>query len=440
MRVIVIGAGEVGTAIAESLYRENDVVVLERDHSRYEVLQSLDILVIEGNGSSPKSLLEADVDKADLLIACTDVDEINIVACATSKQLNPNLTTIVRVQDPDYLTNWQEGYLGVDVMVCSELTTAKFIAMNLSMPEAKYVNEFANGKILMTEVKVRRGSQLDNVTITDSQPPSGCNVASIIRNGQIIIPDGDDVLTSGDLVVSIGTPKAVAEFNRRMTDNKAFQHVAIIGGGRIGFRLARILESKGLAPYLIEADEERSRWLSERLKNTLVLNHDGTDVNFLKQEKIDQADVVVNVTGTEEKNLLSALLLKRMGVKRVICRVNQPSHSQAFEMVGVDVAISPRKLIADEIIRFTRDSNTEAVSMLEEDRAEVMELEIPENSKLSHRPLSDKLFPPGTIVGAIVRGQQVITPDGEDRLLPGDHAIIFAEEDKVKTVEALLTP
>ncbi len=440
MRVIVIGAGEVGTAIAEALYRNNDVVVLERDHARYELLQSLDILVIEGNGSSPKSLLEADVDKANLLIACTNVDEINIVACATSKQLNPNLTTIVRVQDPDYLTNWQEGYLGVDVMVCSELITAKFIAMNLSMPEAKYVNEFAGGKILMTEVKVRRGSQLDNVTITDSRPPSGCNVTSIIRNGQIIIPSGEDVLTSGDLVVSIGKPKAVAEFNRRMTDNTSFQSVAIIGGGRIGFRLARILESKGMAPYLIEADEERSRWLSERLKNTLVLHHDGTDVNFLKQEKIDSVDVVVNVTGTEEKNLLSALLLKRMGVKRVFCRVNQPSHSQAFEMVGVDVAISPRKLIAEEIIRFTRDSGTEAVSMLEEDRAEVLELEIPENSKLSHRLLGDKLFPPGTIVGAILRNDQVIMPQGEDVLLPGDHAIVFAEEDKVKTVEALLNP
>lgn len=440
MRVIVIGAGQVGTAIAEALYRDNDVVVLERDHTRYELLQSLDILVIEGNGASPKSLLEADVDMADLLIACTDVDEVNIVACATSKQLNPNLNTIARVQDPDYLTNWQEGYLGVNVMVCSELITAKFIAMNLSVPEAKYVNEFANGKILMTEAEIRRGSPLENVSVIDSQTPTGCVIASIIRDGRIIIPSGDDILQEGDLLVNIGTPKAVSEFNSRMSQVKGFQHVAIIGGGRIGYRLASILEDKGLAPYLIEINPDRARWLAEKLTHSLILNHDGTDMEFLKQEKIDGVDVVVNVTGIEEKNLLSALLLKRLGVQRVIARVDDPSHSQAFEMVGVDIAISPRRLIADEIIRFTRESEPEAVSMLEEERAEVMELEIPEQSKLTNRPLGEKLFPPGTIVGAIVRGQEVITPHGEDRLLPGDHAIVFAEQDKVKTVEALLTP
>jgi len=438
MRVIVIGAGEVGTAIAEALYRTNDVVVIERNHQRYELLQHLDILVVEGNGSSPKTLMEAGVDKADLLIACTDVDEVNIVACATSKQLDIELLTIARVQDPDYLTHWKKGYLGVDVMVCSELSTAKAVAINLAVPEAKHVNEFADGKILMTEIEIRNGCPIAGLTVLESHPPPGCTIVSLIRDGQVIIPGGDDIILEGDLLVNIGTPKAVAQFNARLSGTKGSRHVVIIGGGRIGYRVARLLESKGISPYLIESDAERCLWLSEHLPHTLVLNHDGSDVDFLKREKIHTAEAVINVAPTEEKNLLTSLLLKRLGVKRVISRVDQTSHIQAFEMVGVDVAINPRKLIAEEIIRFTRQRGTEAISLLEEERAEVLELEIPSGSRVSGHQLNEKLFPPGTIVGAIVRNQEVITPRGEDRLLPGDHAIVFAVENKVKAVETLV--
>jgi trk system potassium uptake protein TrkA len=437
MRVIVIGAGEVGTAIAEALHRDNDVVVIERDHARYEFLQQLDILVIEGHGGSPQTLKEAGIEKADLLIACTDVDEVNIVACATAKQLGSSFT-VARVQDPDYLDHWVEGYLGVDFMVCSELSTAKAIAMNLTVPEAKYVNEFANGKILMTEVPVRKGSVIMGLTVLESQPPPGCTIASIIRDNQIIIPGGDEIILDRDLLVNIGTPEAVLKFNARLSGSKRVRNVVIIGGGRIGYRLAKLLEKKGMAPYLIETDADRCLWLSEHLHQTLVLNHDGTDLAFLQREKVHIAEVAVNVTSTEEKNLLGALLLKRLGVERVIVRVEESSHIQAFEMVGVDVAINPRKLIAEEIVRFTRQQGTAAVSMLEEERAEVLELEIPENSKVANRPLSDKLFPAGTIVGAIVRGDEVISPRGDSELLANDHAIIFAEKDKVKAVEALV--
>ncbi len=323
-------------------------------------------------------------------------------------------------------------------MVCSELSTAKAITINLAVPEAKHVNEFAEGKILMTEIEVRAGSSIAGLTVLESRPPPGCTVASLIREGQVIIPGGDDVILEGDLLVNIGTPQAVSQFNARLSGTRGSRHVVIVGGGRIGYRVALLLEEKGLAPYLIEADPQRCLWLSERLRHTLVLNHDGSDVDFLKREKIHTAEVAINVSPTEEKNLLTSLLLKRMGVKRVIARVDQTSHVQAFEMVGVDVAINPRRLIAEEIIRFTRERGTEAVSRLEEDRAEVLELEIPPHSTVAGRRLDERLFPAGTIVGAIVRGAEVITPRGSDVLLRGDHAIVFSAEDQVKAVEALV--
>jgi len=437
MRVIVIGAGAVGTAIAEALYRDNDVVVIERDPSRYESLQSLDLLVIEGSGSSAATLVEAGVQKAELLIACTNVDEVNIVACATGKQLGSPLT-VARVQDPDYLLHWKQGYLGVDYIVCSELITAKAIARNLAIPEAKHINEFAGGKVLMTEISIRRGSPIAGLAVSEIQVPIGCTIASLIRGDQTIIPHGDDVILAGDLLVNIGTPEAVAQFNARLSGIHKVRSVVIIGGGRIGYRLALLLEGKGFAPYLIEKDAARCQWLSQQLQHTLVLNHDAMDMEFLEREKIHTVEVAINITSTPEKNLLSALLLKRLGVQRVIALVEQPSYLKAFEMVGVDVAINPRKLIAEEIIRFTHERGTEALAVLEENRAEVLELQIPPDSKVIQRPLRERFFPQGTIVGAILRDQQVIIPRGQDWLEAGDHAILFTAENKVKAVEALI--
>jgi len=437
MRVIVIGAGEVGTAIAEALHRENDVVVIERSHTHYEQLQALDVLAVEGNGASPQTLHEAGVGGADLVIACTDVDEINVVACAISKQLGSAMT-VARVHDPDYLAHWEKGYLGVDFMVCNELLTAKAVVMVLGVPEAKHVHEFAGGKILMTEIGIRRGSPLAGLTVLESQVPPGCTIASLIRDGEVLIPRGGDIILEGDLLINLGTPEAVSRFNARLSSVRSFRNVVIVGGGRIGYRIASLLEEKGMAPYLIEADPERCLWLSEHLPRTLVLNSDGTDIGFLERERIDTADVAVNVTSTDEKNLLSALLLKQLGVKRVIARVDHATNIEAFERVGVDVAVNPRKLTADEIIRFTRQRGTEAVSILEGDRAEVLELEVPEGSRAAGRSLKEGFFPEGTILGAIVRNGKVVIARGDDALQPGDHAIVFAVGNKVKAVEALL--
>lgn len=434
--MIVIGAGEVGSSIAEALYREHDVVIIEINPSRCEELQALDVLVIEGNGASAKVLKKARVGEAEIVIACTNIDEINIVACAAAKQLKAK-TTIARVQDPEYLETWKKGHLGVDYMVCSELLTAKAIARIISIPEARAVNDFAGGRILMGEFQIKENSPITEIPLSNAGLHPCCTIVSIIRKDKVIIPQGGDLLMEGDRVIAIGTPEAITKFNNRISKLGTLAKVVIIGGGRIGFRLAQILETRGTRPWIIEADEERSKFLAENLAGSLVFKSNGADVEFLERERIGQADVAVSVMESDEKNLLSSLLLKQLGVRKVIARVENPPYVKLFEIVGVDVAINPRTVTKEEIIKYTMRLHAESITLIESGMAEVLEVEA-SSGKAIGVPLSKANFPKGSIVGAIVRGEQVIIPRGKDMIKPGDKVIIFAEESKLKEVEKLL--
>lgn len=436
MRVVIIGAGEVGRSIAAALQTDHDVVVIEKDPERLQLLQELDVLGIAGNGASLKTLKDAGADRADLAIASTDIDEVNIVACAAAKQLGTKIT-VARVQDAEYLQTWRRGYLGVDEMVCSELITSHAIADVIGLRGARLSDEFANGKILMTETVVEENSPLIGLRLREALIPPQCNVASIIRGNSVIIPHGDDLLLAADRLVLIGTPEAVHEFHRRLTSFPTVKEVLIIGGGRIGFRLAQILQTRGLKPKLIEPDEERSRWLAENLPQTLVFHGDGTDIELLEREGLHRCDVAVSVIGTDERNLLCGLLLKRMGVPQVIVRVEDSDFITIFERVGIDIAINPRRLIAEEIIGFTRGRIEKSLS-LEQDRAEVLEIEISAASPLIGVPLGQAGLPVGVLIGAIVREGRVIIPRGTDALQPGDHAIVFSTKEAISQIEKLL--
>jgi trk system potassium uptake protein TrkA len=436
MRVVVIGAGQVGESIAQALQHDHDVVVIERSTQQLEELQNYDILAIQGNGASLKVLRQAEVDQADLVIACTNIDEVNIVACAGSKQLGAAFT-IARVHDPEYIETWERGRLGVDFMVCSELLTSETIAQLIGVHSARAVHAFAEGRILMAELSVEEGSPLAGRPIKTLDLPSGAMIVSVIRRGEILIPGGEDVIQPGDLVVTIGTPEAIGVLNRKASGRPVPHDIAIIGGGRIGYRLAYALERQGLRPKIIEADPERSRWLAEQLPRTQVFRSDGTDLNFLERERIGECEVGISVMDKDEKNLLSALLLKSLGVKRVIVGVADTHYIELFERVGIDVAVSARKVIAEEIIRFTK-RRIAGMSILEGERAEVLEMTVSADSPLIGVPLKNTLLPGGAIIGAIVRGSDVIIPHGDDVLQPGDRVIIFSKKEVGAEVERLL--
>jgi len=436
MRVIVIGAGQVGLSIAQELQHEHDVVVIEQSREQLAKLEQYDVLAVRGNGASLRVLQDVEVKNSSLLIACTNIDEVNIVACAASTQLGAPFT-IARVHDPEYIETWERGYLGVDFMVCSELLTSETIAQLIGVPSAQAVYAFAEGRILMDELIIATESPLAHKLLKDLELPHDTKIAGLLRGEKVIIPSGDTEILPGDMMVTIGTPEAVAKLNRMASREVLPQNVVIIGGGRIGYRLASSLEKQGLHPKLVEADPDRSRWLAENLPKTEVFQSDGTDIKFLEEEKIGQCDVAVSVMNTDEKNLLSSLLMKGMGVNKVIAGVIDSHYIEIFERVGVDVAVSARRVIAEEIIRFTKSQIT-GVPVIEGDRAAVREITVSEESPLIGVPLSKSCMPEGSIIGGIVRDHRVIIPGGDDVVQAGDWLIVLSDKESGAEVERLL--
>jgi trk system potassium uptake protein TrkA len=433
MRVIIVGAGEVGRSIAANLAEGHDVVVIERDEDIVEKLTySLDVLSIQGDGTDLSVLREAGIENADMLIASTDIDETNIVTCGAAKTIS-DVFTIARVKRRDLLSTWKNSYeaFNADFMVCSDLLTAEAIFRISGVPGAQDVDSFAGGLVRMAEFGIGEESPVTGQTVSEADRYSSLTFAAIFRGEAVVIPRGNTVLESGDRVVVIGSPDSIGDFAMdtvRDEDNST-ESVVIVGGGELGFQTARLFEEHGFRPKLIEQDEERARELAEALPNTTVLQNDATDAEFLTSEGIDRADVVVAALESDEKNLLVSLLADRIGVDRTIAVVNAVEYTDLFETVGVDIAVNPRDETAEEIIRFTRHNRTEKIAMLEHDLAEVIEIEITEDSILANRRIVDAIgdLPESVVIGAISRDGELVTPRGETEIQVGDHVVMFAE-------------
>ncbi|SFR46178.1 Trk system potassium transporter TrkA [Halogeometricum limi] len=445
MRVVIVGAGEVGSNIAASLCDSHEVVVVDHDPDRVEELNySLDVLAVAGDAASIETLEDADVGAADLLVASTDDDETNLASCGTAKALG-DAFTIARVKQYGYLRTWERapGTFGVDFMVCSNLLTAEDIVKIIGLPTAVDVERFANGLVEMAEFEVDDDSPLVGQTVREADRYEMLTFAAILRGETVELPRGDSRLQAGDRVVVIGPSETVHEFASTATPDETAgeaEMVFVVGGGEIGFQTARLLQERGISPRLVEQDAERARELAESLADTVVLQTDATDANALDRENFGEADAVVAALDNDQKNLLVSLLAKRLGAGQTVAVVETGEYRDLFETVGVDVAVNPRTVTAEEITRFTRENTTEKLAFIEDDRAEVLEVEVDDDSGLVGRPIRESVpdLPGDVVVGAIVRGRELLSPRGETVIQSGDHVVLFVDAERAEAVTAAI--
>lgn len=444
MKAVIIGAGEVGYHIAKSLSLENDVVIIEKDEEAARRADELDVLVIDGNGANA-NILSGVLQNADLLVAVTGLDEINIVACMTAKLIlksHPDwkeTKTIARVSNPEYInvSVSSRTQAGVDIMICPELTLASEVSEVLSNPSAIDAETLAEGKVRMMEFVIDPDSRFVGKRLKDLNFAESCIVSVIFRGEEVIIPHGSDILKENDRAVVIGKPEAMENIVKVFgTAFSKTKKVLIIGCGIVGFDLARLIDKqKNTDLKIIELRKNRCIEVAELLENALVLNGDGTDVNLLREEHIEDMDAVVAVTNSDEKNLLCSLLAKQLGAKKVIARADRSDYVPLFEMVGIDMAVSPREATVNEVLKLTMGKGIQTLVTIEGEKAEIIEYTASGKSKIVGKPLSKVKFPKGALINMVVRGDETIIPRGDFVVKEGDRVVIFAVASAVSDVE-----
>lgn len=442
MKAVIIGAGEVGYHIAKALYATTDVIVIEQNEEACKRIDELDVQVIQGNGANV-SILSKVLKGTNILMAVTGSDEVNIVACMASKLIvedKTKLKTMARVSNPDYIDKpiAKRTSIGIDVMICPELAMASEVAQILAIPSAIDADSFAEGKVEMMELVVSKGSYFANKMMKDLHLTDCCIISAIFRNDDVIIPHGSDSIEENDHIVVIGKPSAMKDIRGLLGEVVGRRSkVMIIGGGIVGFYLAKLIGNSEADIKIIESRKARSEQIADELSEVLVLHGDGTDINLLKEESIHEMDVVVSVTDSDEKNLLCSLIAKKLGVKKVIARADRSDYISLFEMVGVDSAVSPRGATVNEVLKLTMGTGIESITTIEGQKAEIIEYTASSKSKIVGKQLRDVKFPAGAIVSMIVHNGRTIVPRGSHVIQENDRVVVFALPSSIEAVEKL---
>jgi trk system potassium uptake protein TrkA len=449
MKILILGAGQVGGTLAENLANEafditlvdNDMVVLE------ELRDKLDIQIVHGSGSHPDVLREAGAEDADMLIAVTSSDEVNMVACQVCYSLFRTPTKIARIRSTSYLTDegfFSQEHMPIDVLINPEEVVTENIRQLLEHPGALQVLDFADGRVQLVAVKAYYGGPLvgqEMRFLRQHMPNVDTRVAAIFRRGQAIVPEGNTVIEADDEVFFIAASEhinAVMSELRRV--ERPFKRIMIAGGGNIGVRLAKAIE-----PYfsvkVLEYNARRCQELADQLNHSVVLNIDVTDRELLLEENIEQCDAFCAVTNDDEVNIMSSLLAKRLGVRQVVTLIGNPAYVDLMQGGDIDIAISPQQATTSSLLTHVRKADVVKVHSLRRGAAEAIEAIAhgdARNSKVVGRSIKDVELPPGTSIGAIVRGDEVFIAHDDVIVEPDDHVILFLVDKKqVAAVERL---
>ena len=444
MRILILGAGDVGFHLAQQLSRENhDVTVIEQDRARARSIQeAMDGLVVEGNGASLTTLERAGIERMDLLLAVTSHDEVNLMACLSAAQYKVP-KRIARVSKPDYYDHTgilPPERLGVDLMINPERECALETYQLLLSAAATEFAQFEGGLVQLIGVRVKEGAPVAGKRLLEIGKMTDVHalVVAIGRGGQTIIPGGGTRIEAGDMVFIMGEASHMADvLTLAGYDRFNLRRVVIAGGSREAWFLARLLEEHRIDCTILETDRARAVDLAERLTRSLILHGDATDLELLEMEAIGDADGFVAYTGSDETNLLSCLLAKSLGTRKVISLIDRFDYVPLVSRVGVDAAVSPRVAAVNAILSHVRRGSVLAVAMLKGTRAEGIEFDVSPRFPYAGKPLAQVRFPKGSLIGAIVRGEKVIIPRGTDAIQVGDRVVVFVLTEVAREVEAL---
>ena len=439
MNIVIIGAGQVGSFLAQNLSIEHDIIVIERDKETAEKLrESFDVIIVEGSGEETSVLKDAQIDKADILLAVSGDDRTNIMASFYAASLDvPKI--IIRIRNPNYL-EYPKLIKNVDISVVHpwEIISEKITSL-IGSPFAWKTETLAMGKIKMYKLKVEENTPIVNNTLANLGPPKAWIFVAISRNGKITIPKGETRLQVGDYVFALGVPDILGKLKELFAvREEEIKSAVVVGGGRLGRGAARLLAKNNISTKLIESNPDRARKAAEALDNVLVFKGDATDADTLKEAGIDSADYFIALTGDDENNVLSALLARNLGAKRTTVLYTKPDYIDVIEAIGVDRAISVRLSVANEILSMLHMHGVAHVALVEEGRAEVLEFDVTPGTKMIGVPLKDIKFPSESIVGIVIRGEEVIIPRGDYVAELGDRVIIFTLPGAVRKVEMIL--
>ena len=441
MRIVIVGAGKLGYSIAELLSQEEyDIVVIDKEEKQLgNIKENLDVLTIAANGSSPITMDNPDVQGADMLIAVTGSDEVNMVCCILAKK-HGIVHTVARIRDMQFMSEAKEylkANFDIDLMLNPEYITAMEINRILMVPAALNVEDFAEGRVRLFETKVRRKSPLANIPLKDLDIPKSILAAMIFRDHRMIVPHGDDCLMAHDNVYFVGETGAIENFSKNLvrSDARKVSRAVIIGAGRAGRFTARELDKQEVQVKIFDTNRERCRLIAAKLSGaSMAINADGTNLELLQSEGVADADVMICLTGDDKLNLLLALMGRHMGVQKTIVKVDRYDYIELMEKVGVDIVLSSRVLAASEVLAFVRRGGIVSVSLLEGAKAEAIEVVVQAGARVSGKKLMDAALPRECLVCGYVRGSDTFVPNGHTVLEPGDRAIIIVKVKHSKNV------
>ncbi|MPW24480.1 Trk system potassium transporter TrkA [Alkalibaculum sp. M08DMB] len=444
MKVLIVGAGKLGYNIAQTLSSADEITLVDINGAVLEKInEHLDVMTIKGSGANVDVLKDLGISNFDLVIATATSDELNIIVCMTAKKLGCK-KAIARIRNPEYTgqLSFIKSTMDIDFVVNPELAVADEITRYIAQKYNFFHGKYAGGSISVLDCKASEIDSFIDKKIKDISHVNYITIVAILRNGETIIPYGETIIEKEDTVFIVGKSKDIDHLlkSKKTSQNgHLVKKAMILGGGKVGYYLAKRLNKLGIDVKLIEEDYNRCIQLSELLEDVLIIHGNGTDIDLLEDEDLDKMDAFIGVTGHDEDNLFMSLRAKQLNVKKVIAKVSRQSHKHISERLGIDIALNPIEITAAEIVKFIQGGQVVSVSFLLGGNVEVIEMIVDDQFKYIGKTISEIPFPKGVIVGAMMQDKNVIIPNGDTRIILKDRLIIFSLIDQFPSIERFFT-